>query len=222
MDAKSLPTAFGLLQRRVQGLEPCNDTWQPGDPYGDCYNPSGFVFSSLYSIIQNIYRHNPKDSRLWNKTLDWNHRHEATLTYSACRQIAEHTHPLLTWYPGADEWARLVAWKFPLFQLLATFPRPPSTGAVAFLVGFRLLGNPIGTLYNLLLKIASCQARAQYWKNEFDQSGRLHCLVECQTGENTYKRYERFWKAFTLIVDSYDEWGLDRGEQVRENLRAKL
>lgn len=218
MDLDKSTEMLGSLQRRKE-LMPCPTL---GRPSPECTNPSHFEFSSLYAIVQNIYRFNNNDGRLWETGLPTTPAQEATLSYDACVQIANTNHGFWTRYPAADVWARLVAWKFPLFQLLATFPRPPSTSTMDTLIVLRLLGNPIGTLYNLILKIASCQAHAAYWKKEFIEPERLYDLVEGATDQEKLKKYTRLWKAFTLIVDSYDEWGLKRGRKARANLRARL
>ena len=215
-----------LLSRQTEQLKTCPTSVNFNGTVHNCTNRSYFDFPSLYTIVQNIYRNNSNDWRLWEKNLTAARANETTLSFAGCKQIAYKPHGLLrsvTWYPLADIWARLVAWKFPLFQLLATFPRPPSTSsAIGWLIILRLLANPIGTLHDLILKFASCQARAQYWKKEFEEPQRLKRLVELVDEQYQSKRYERLWKAFALIVDSYDEWGLARGRKVRANLRAKL
>lgn len=126
-----------------------------------------------------------------------------------------------TSYPAADIWARLTTWKFPLLQLIAVFPRPPFTLLAEFFVLVHLLGDPISTINNLLLKVASCQARAEFWEGmfsggvvmrhltrpplhlaseELDPIGLLPSRPPKQTPEG-------MWKALAAIVDSYYEWG---------------
>jgi hypothetical protein len=127
------------------------------------------------------------------------------LTHSSCLLF---THKK-SWtpYPAADIWARLTTWKFPLLQLVAVFPRPPLTILAELFVLVHLLGDPISTTNNLLLKLASCQARALFWKDKFEK-GEIRLpppadppLPACQI----------IWKGLTAIVDSYDEWGTDVG-----------
>lgn len=118
---------------------------------------------------------------------------------------------------------RLTVWKFPLFQLLATFPRPPLSFLTEFLVILRLLGNPIGTLRSLTLKLGSCQGRANYWRSVFSSSTYQAFFTGDDDKFERFAQIERTWKAFALIVDSYDEWGRDRkGKEALECLQSRL
>ena len=71
---------------------------------------------------------------------------------------------LIPWL-GSIIWVRLTTWKFPLFQLIAQFPRPPLGLATQFFVMAHLLGDPIDTIKNLLQKLSKCQSRAESWKS---------------------------------------------------------
>jgi len=195
------------------------------NPYPNCTNPASFQFSSLWIITQAIASC-PNDTRLFNKL--------PVLTDSSCRSF---THKK-SWtpYPAADIWARLTTWKFPLLQLVAVFPRPPLTFLVEFLVLVHLLGDPISTISNLLLKMASCQARAQFWKDIFENlemglmdrlTGPLPAVAPplpalLPRASTPLPSPEEIWKGLAAIVDSYDEWGPDVGSGAQSFILNRL
>ena len=121
----------------------------------------------------------------------------AALTQAACVAIAGSQ---WSWYPTADIWTRLTTWKFPLLQLVASFPRPPLGLGVEFFVVAHVLGDPIDTLKCLLLKLSSCQRSADYWINYHPKP--LGPSTEDGDPENL-----RDWKALVLLTDTYGEWG---------------
>ena len=83
------------------------------------------------------------------------------------------------------------------------------------------MGNPIGTIRDLSLKLASGQGRAHYWYQEF--RGELAPLIAGEPGSFArYQQFERTWKALALICDSYDEWGQERGYDAVNALAGKL
>ncbi|KAL8671115.1 MAG: hypothetical protein Q9168_004384 [Polycauliona sp. 1 TL-2023] len=93
--------------------------------------------------------------------------------------------------------------KFPLLQLVASFPRPPLSFKVETLVILHLLGDPIDTTRNLLRKLAACQQMAKFWRSECD------VMLEAPTEEDKDHRFDlkdRNWKALTLVTDAYGEW----------------
>jgi hypothetical protein len=207
----------------ITGLSDCPldidpSSYSCANPYPNCTNPASFQFASLWIITQAIASC-PNDTRLFNNL--------PMLTDSSCRLF---THKQSwTFYPPADIWARLTTWKFPLLQLVAVFPRPPLTHLAEFFVLVHLLGDPISTINNLLLKLASCQARALFWKDILESremglmrrltgpspaplpllpsapaSGPPAVLLPSDTPPPSR---EGIWKGLAAIVDSYDEWG---------------
>ncbi|KAI4219884.1 MAG: hypothetical protein L6R36_008010 [Xanthoria steineri] len=85
--------------------------------------------------------------------------------------------------------------KFPLLQLVASFPRPPLSLSVESLVILHLIGDPVDTIQNLLLKLAICQQMAQYWRSECE------VLLQDPTEDNQDHELDlkdRNWKALTL------------------------
>ena len=83
-----------------------------------------------------------------------------------------------------------------------------------------LFGNPVGTIKSLLLKVASCQYRATFWFDLFRHELR-HLLVDNEPG-NVYPDLDRKWKALATITDSYDEWGLSKGNEAQSFLLRQL
>jgi hypothetical protein len=219
----------------ITGLSDCPLNIDPSsyscaNPYPNCTNPASFQFPSLWIITQAIASC-PNDSRLFNGL--------PMLTDASCRLF---THKK-SWTPyfAADIWARLTTWKFPLLQLVAVFPRPPLTLLVEFFVLVHLLGDPISTINNLLLKMASCQARALFWKDIFENGvmvvGHLTrpspppILSSTPPSEPpallppSYlpsPSREGIWKGLAAIVDSYDEWGPDVGSAAESFILDRL
>jgi hypothetical protein len=114
-----------------------------------------------------------------------------------------------------------------LLQLVAVFPRPPLTHVAEFFVLVHLLGDPISKINNLLLKLASCQARAPFWKDRFES--REMGLMRRLTGPSSVPlplldstpasgspallppsdpplpSCEGIWKGLAALADFYDE-----------------
>ena len=96
-----------------------------------------------------------------------------------------------------------------------------------FFVLVHLLADPISTINNLLLKVASCQARARFWKDRVDRGLMAHLTTPhhlaypspAASGLQAPPRAPRqppqlppptpegIWKGLAAIVDSCDEWG---------------
>ena len=170
----------------------------------DCTNPWGqnctserkFQFVSLWSYTQNIQQACANDARLFVPHGGVSSPQNASLTQEACAAIVGSD---WEYYPAADIWTRLTTWKFPLLQLVASFPRPPLNLSVECFVILHLLGDPIDTLRNLLAKMSTCQLAAERWRMKCEE------LLERPSGEDE----DRDWKALTLLTDAYGEWGVD-------------
>lgn len=107
--------------------------------------------------------------------------------------------------------------KFPLLQLVASFPRPPLSFKVESLVILHLLGDPIDTTKNLLSKVAACQQMAIFWKRECED------ILESTTehdADHERDLKDRNWKALTLVTDAYGEW--HETDSAREILHKAL
>ena len=93
--------------------------------------------------------------------------------------------------------------KFPLVQLVASFPRPPLSFKIESLVILHLLGDPVDTVKNLLSKLATCQQMALFWKSKCEVI--LEAPTECDE-DHELDLKDRNWKALTLVTDAYGEW----------------
>jgi hypothetical protein len=175
----------------------------------NCTNALGFDFTSLWNITQLIQQYCPTDPRLFLIDNIPATPENAALKYSACKTFAPAP---WTRYPISDIWARLQTWKFPLFQLALSSPRPPLGLWVDGFVLAHLMGDPISTIKDLLKKIFCCEERAANFARNFAQ----HPVLS--NGDPLY--VERAWKALTMITVSYDEWGL--GGAAQEALEAAL
>ncbi len=182
------------------------------NPYPDCNNEAGFQFASLWLITQAIYNACPSDPRLFQQS--------RSLTQEACEIFAGGDQ--WTPYPAADIWARLTTWKFPLLQLVAVFPKPPLSFPFGLFVIVHVLGDPVSTLSNLLLKLASCQGRARFWKRQLSSGGALECLLEAQSVDARKQNTARLWKGLAAIVDSCDEWGQEAGNEAERFIFSRL
>lgn len=179
------------------------------NPFPNCTSSFGFQFSSLWTISQNINGTCSADWRIFDPQT-------ASISQPACEQIAGST---WSFYPGASIWARLTTWKFPLLQLVAIFPRPPLSLRVETFVIFHLLGNPVSTVRDLVVKFASCQRRAEYWRDCLNSLGNL---VRDTHPIPRYDNWTRKWKALAIITDSYDEWGPEKGDAATAFLHDQL
>jgi hypothetical protein len=177
-------------------------------PWGIGYiNPQGFDFPTLWNITQLIQQYCPTDSRLWLQGNTPATPENAQLTRQACMAFVPGP---WTKYQAAAIWVRLTTWKFPLFQLVASSPRPPLGFAVEGFVIAHLLGDPIGTIKDLLSVISSCQQRANFWL----------CHLGSDERHLTSDQARRAWQAFTIITISYDEWR--KGDKAQEFLQNVL
>lgn len=196
MDCLSLPD---------NGQYNCTNLWGT-----NCINAIGFDFDTMWEITQRIQQYCPTDSRLFLIDNIPATESNAALTGPACKAFAG---SIWQFYPAADTWVRLTTWKFPLLQLVASSPRPPLGFAVEGFVILHLLGDPVGTIKDLLRVVSSCQKHADYWRAYLakPQPG-MWQLSSVQIGH--------VWKSFTIISISYDEWG--KGEDVKIILKNSL
>lgn len=175
---------------------PSNVTYSCDNPWGeDCTSRDGFNFTTLWRITQNIQHACANDTRLFipegNRGVAT--PQNATLTQRACSAIVG-SKPKL--YPWTEIWSRLENWKLPLIQLAATYPRPPLSFWCECFVVLHLIGDPVDSIRNLLLKLSTCDRIAKHWKHE--------CLdLPSPSAENVQGRD---WKALALITDAYSEW----------------
>jgi hypothetical protein len=172
----------------------------------NCTSQVGFDFSTAWNYTQRIQRYCSTDNRLFREGNIPATPGNTALTGAACRAFAGST-----WqkYPGADIWVRLTTWKFPLLQLIASSPRPPLGFAIESFVVLHLIGDPIGTINDLLRVTSSCQKRAESWREY---------LKSNLSGEEA----KLVWKSFTIVTVSYDEWGEKWGNTAMDVLQDSL
>lgn len=212
---ENLPEALGCATCTgiyVMGIDcsdvPTNITYDCANPWGqNCTSDERFHFTTLWKYTQNIQDACPTDTRLFIPHGGIATPHNASLTQASCTAVAGSD---WKYYPAADIWTRLTTWKFPLLQLVASFPRPPLSFWVECFVIVHLLGDPVDTMKNLLAKMSKCQGIAEDWRRECEE------LLEKRAGEDE----DRDWKALALITDAYGEW--ERDAQAREALQQAL
>jgi hypothetical protein len=171
----------------------------------NCTNTLGFDFTSLWNITQLIQQYCPTDPRLFLIDNLPATPENAALTHSACKTFAPAP---WTPYPASDIWARLQTWKFPLFQLALSSPRPPLGPWVDGFVLAHLMGDPISTIADLQMKIFRCKKRA----DNFAKHPKLRNYGPLYA--------ERVWKSLAMIAISYDEWG--GGDTAQNDLARAL
>ncbi len=177
---------------------PSNVSYSCSNPWGqDCTDAEHFDFNSLWSYTLSIQESCANDSRLFLAKGTSATPDNAALTQASCFAIAGAN---WRWYATADIWNRLTTWKFPLLQLVASFPRPPLGLGVEFLVLVHVLGDPIDTIKCLLLKLSNCQRMADYWIDYHPKS------LGTSTKDADPEKL-RDWKALVLLTDTYGEWG---------------
>lgn len=187
---------------------PTNLTYSCNNPWGqNCTSDERFQFTTLWKYTQSIQKACATDPRLFIPPGGIASPQNASLTQASCAAIAGSD---WKYYPPADIWTRLTTWKFPLLQLVASFPRPPLSLWVDCFVIIHLLGDPIDTIKNLLAKMSTCQRGAEYWRGECER------YLERRDDSDE----DRDWKALALITDAYGEW--DEDEQARQALQQGL
>ncbi|KAL8869000.1 MAG: hypothetical protein Q9174_004600 [Haloplaca sp. 1 TL-2023] len=180
---------------------PTNVSYSSEIPWGSgCISRDGFQLDTLWKYTQSIQAACPSDERLYLQDEQVAGPQRASLTQAACEVIAGKG---WTYYPTSDIWNRLTMWKFPLLQLVASFPRPPLSFTIESLVILHLLGDPIDTIKNLLFKLTTCEQLAQFWESECKAI--LEPSTRGREGEDFYLE-DRDWKALTMVTDAYSEW----------------
>lgn len=171
----------------------------------NCTNKLGFEPTTLWDITLRIQQFCPTDPRLFLTNGLPATPENAALTHDACTAFAGSS---WTMYPRSDIWTRLQNWKFPLFQLVVSSPRPPLGLGVETFVLMHLMGDPIGTIKDLLLKLSQCEERAKVC---LELSARLNSDDS-----------ERVCQSLAVIALSYDEWGDENGSNALRLLGGKL
>ena len=175
---------------------PSNISYNCENPWGqNCTSAKRFDFVSLWKYTLHIQEACANDSRLFLPKGEPATPQNAALNQASCAAIAGSG---WTGDSAVDMWTRLTTWKLPLVQLIAAFPRPPLSLGVECFVIIHLLGDPIDTIKNLLLKLSNCQSFARDWGAP---------SVETVRGDDPVS--ERHWKALALLTDAYGEWGQD-------------
>lgn len=174
---------------------PTNVTYSCEKPWGrGCTSHRGFEFASLWNFTEQIRKACPTDPRLFKPVYT---SQTASLSQKACAEIVGND---MRSYPSADIWSRLTTWKFPLLQLVSSFPRPPLSYKVECFVLVHLMGDPVDTFRHLVSKLSICDAMAVYWKRQGD------IVLASRNVDNR----DRTWKALALITDAYQEWDMGK------------
>ena len=194
---------------------PSTATFDCANPWGvNCTSKARFQFASLWHITRNIQTACANDTRLFLPEGGFASAQNASLTQESCTAIVGSD---WAYYPTADIWNRLTTWKFPLLQLVASFPRPPLSFTAELFVILHLLGDPVDTIKNLIFKMSTCQHTAAFWKKECEI-----LLANSAEGssERTWEDTDREWKALAIITDAYGEW--DKGGLAQSVLHKAL
>jgi hypothetical protein len=191
-----------------------NVTYSCYNPFPNCTIPGGFDLKTLASITVVINNSCPSDSRLYPGYKF------PSITNDACRIFSGGNE----WrkYPTDEAWGRVIAWKFALYQLAALFPRPPLRFIVELFVLAHLMGDPITTLRDILVKFETCQQRGTMWK-KFLASEKITWRFLGLGGKGKPSAHDdRLWMALAAISDAYGEWGPDIREETENLIRALM
>lgn len=189
-------------------------TFNCNDPIPPCSSPKRLDFGSLWQITENYFKLCKADGAWFSPaTVSL-----ATLALSATAayQIAGRKY---TPFPKADVWSRLTTWKFPLIQLIATFPRSPIGILVEVLTVLHLVSDPIGTMEDLLWKLESCKRRAEFWRDKIRASGIVFGSLDTDEDQEERDKWER---RLAIITDSYYELGDDIGQRAQAILAKRF
>lgn len=212
------------LAQNCSSLLGTNVTYSCDFPFPNCTIPGGFAFKPLEEVTIAVYTACPSDGRLFQRTTD------PSLTYDACRIFAHGN----SWkgYFAEETWGRMTSWKFPLLQLAALFQRNPSRLRVEYFSLVHLMGDPITSFHDILLKFETCQKHARMWKEylarKSDAWNILHAgprergLLGFMTFRKSPPYDDRLWMALAAISDAYGEWGPKAVEDAAEILKARL
>ena len=179
----------------------------------DCYSPNGLDFPTLWNITQRYFEQCPNGPWLFHPQGEASISvTEASLTLAAAIAIAGAGRKV---YDASDIWFRLTTWKFPLWQLVSNSPRPPLGFWVECFTIFHLLGNPVGSIRDLLRKFHDCQTREKYWDRQL--KGKLRPAAQLLSIP-----VATLSKKLALVLDSFDEYGIHTGNIATEALVAEL
>lgn len=179
----------------------------------DCYNPKGFDFHTLWIITQRYFKQCPNGPWLFHPHGDASISvTEASLTLAATVVIAGAGWKVRN---ASDIWFRLTMWKFPLWQLVSNSPRPPLGFWVECFTILHLLGNPVGSIRDLLRKFHDCQTREKYWRRQLQ--GKLRPAAQLLS-----RPVATLSKKLAIISDSFDEYGIYTGNIATKALLAEL
>ena len=157
-----------------------------------------FDFPDLWAYTQSVQRDSTTDERLFGVDHGPATPQNASLTQSSCTAFAGFT---WTYYSSMDILNRLTTWKIPLITLVASFLRPPLGFWVEIFVVNHLLGDPVGTVSDLLHTMSDCQSSARYWKDEHTS------VLGLRKDPTDVRTAERNWKALAIIDNAYTECG---------------
>ena len=158
--------------------------------------PIKFSFAELNKYLQNL---TAGGSISTNSEL-WTRQDITSLSPATCRKLT--SHHWISPYGFDDIWNRQATWKLPLVQLLFLFTRQPFGWKANFFTIIHSIGDPINTVASLLFAIERCQVRANLIRD--------YCVKP--ENRRRHKQSDFEWKAFTLLLISYDEHGIPEGE----------
>jgi hypothetical protein len=191
-----------------------NVTYSCETPFPNCTIAGGFDLRALSNITIVINTSCPTDSRLHQGSPS------PSLTNDACQIFSGGN----SWraYPTEEAWGRVISWKFALYQLAALFPRPPLRFIVELFVLVHLMGDPITTMRDILVKFESCQQRSLMWKRYLKTKNITWQSLGLAGKGKPSSHDDRLWKALTAISDAYGEWGPDIGKETEHLIKTLM
>ena len=110
--------------------------------------------------------------------------------------------PEYTRYPDSNIIKRAALWLIPVFMLVGTFQFPPLGPLNSFYIAIHLLGDPIHTVYSLLVKIEVSRGVRARWVNSPPP------IREGELYEDEKER-RRVLRDIATVNVLFDEWNYD-------------
>ena len=111
--------------------------------------------------------------------------------------------PEYTRYPDSNIIKRAALWLIPVFMLVGNFQFPPLGPLNSFYIAIHLLGDPIHTVYSLLVKLEVSRRILAHWVNSPPP------IREGELYEDEKKKRRRALRDIATVNVLFDEWNYD-------------
>ena len=163
----------------------------------------------------------------------WTTSHNQTVRYATCVEVVG---TAINWYDRHDVYDRILLWRVPLLALLATTTLPAFGYHTQFFTVFRVIADPIDSIWSLLYKLDLAKrttrwakgndgttssftfksenahvekhaAESQITSLEVDEERKRTALINVALRGDKSVLRRYFHEVPALIITAYDEWG---------------